>query len=321
MADTRLDYREAGPAKPVRVTQGFVGTMAWCRRRPLLTALEVLWRWTYGVPVLLLLRFEALRILLATPLDYAELKQMTLLDPMRSSVTLAKAMLLLGPPVLRLAVWLVPLLLAGWVVVSSLGRTLVLKRIDPRLAARPLTLMVLQAVRMLALCGSFAVWLWCLHSAADVAVTGPINQGQEPSLVLYFALAIIATLGLFTGWAVVSWGFSVAPPLAMLHGWGAGQSLRASFRLGGLKIRLVEINLVMGIVKIALIVLAMVFSASPLPFETVATQGFLTSWWAGVLVLYLVASDFFHVARLVAYLELWRASEEIRSPGALADVV
>jgi hypothetical protein len=28
-----------------------------------------------------------------------------------------------------------------------------------------------------------------------------------------------------------------------------------------------------------------------------------------VTVLYLVASDFFHVARLVAYLELWRAYE------------
>jgi len=66
---------------------------------------------------------------------------------------------------------------------------------------------------------------------------------------------------------------------------------------------------VMGIVKIALIVLAMVFSATPLPFESMTTPEFLMWWWGGVTVLYLVASDFFHVTRLVAYLELWRAYE------------
>jgi hypothetical protein len=46
----------------------------------------------------------------------------------------------------------------------------------------------------------------------------------------------------------------------------------------------VEINLVMGIVKIALIVLAMVFSACPLPFESVATPEFMAWWYVGVTV-------------------------------------
>jgi hypothetical protein len=76
-----------------------------------------------------------------------------------------------------------------------------------------------------------------------------------------------------------------------------------------LKSKLVEINLVMGIVKIALIVLAMVFSATPLPFESVTTPEFLLWWWVGVTVLYFLGSDFFHVARQVAYLQLWRAYE------------
>ena len=107
-------------------------------------------------------------------------------------------------------------------------------------------------------------------------------------------------------WAIVSWVFSVAPLLAMLRNLGPAASLRAAFRLGPLKSKLVEINLVMGIVKIALIVLAMVFSACPLPFESVTTPEFLAWWWAGVTVLYLLGSDFFHVARLVGYLNLWR---------------
>ena len=304
--------RYAGESRPPeRVTQSFVGTLSSCWHRPSLTALEVLWRWTYGIPVLLLLKYEVVRIVLATPLDYTALKQMTLLDPMKTSAILGQAAVALMPPVMAVSAWLVPLLVVTWVVVSSVGRTVVLRQVDSRLHARPLTLMGLQAIRLVALLASFAVWFLCLQWAARIAVTGPIAAGAEPSLVLYFALAIVATLGLFTLWAVVSWGLSVAPLLSMLHGWGTGKSLAASFRLGSLKMKLVEINLVMGIVKIALIVLAMVFSASPLPFQSVATQEFLYWWWAGVTVLYFVASDFFHVARLVAYLELWRASELI----------
>jgi hypothetical protein len=93
--------------------------------------------------------------------------------------------------------------------------------------------------------------------------------------------------------------------VAMRRGVGIMAALRGSWGLGGVKAKLVEINLVLGIVKIALIVLAMVFSACPLPFQDVATAEFLAWWWAGVTVLYLVWSDFFHVARLVGYLELW----------------
>jgi hypothetical protein len=214
------------------------------------------------------------------------------------------------PAVSNVVVWLVPLLIFAWVIWSSLGRTVVLRRVDPSLHARPLTLMALQAIRMFALAGSFVVWFRCLVWAARLTVADRLEQGAEPNLVGYFALAIISTLGLFTLWAVVSWVLSVAPLLAMLRGIGVGASLKAAFHLGLLKSKLVEINLVMGIVKIALIVLAMVFSATPLPFESVATQEFLWCWWIGVAILYFVASDFFHVARLVGYLHLWRAYEK-----------
>ncbi len=293
----------------VRGTQSFVYTLSECWRRPSLTALEVLWRWAYGVPALLVLRYEGLKILQATPLDYGALRSMTVLDPMGSAETLAKAMEVLLPPVLRVALWLAPVMVVAWVVVSSIGRTTVLRRADTRLHRRVATLIVLQAMRVLALLGSFAVWFWCMERVAELTVTGPVEAGVEPNLVGYFALVIVATLGLFTLWAVVSWALSVAPLLAMLRGLGVRGSLAAAFRLGPLRSKLVEINLVMGIVKIALIVLAMVFSATPLPFESVTTPEFLFWWWAGVTVLYFLGSDFFHVARQVAYLQLWRAYE------------
>ena len=158
--------------------------------------------------------------------------------------------------------WLAPLLLVVWVVVSSVGRTVVLRRVDGRLHARPVTLMVLQALRMVALAGSFAVWFLCVQWAAeDGDYWGRLRRGGSRIWCATSRWSIVATLGLFMLWAVVSWVLSVAPLLAMLRGLGVGESLAAAFRLGPLRAKLVEINLVMGIVKIALIVLAMVFSA------------------------------------------------------------
>jgi hypothetical protein len=296
-------------AGTVRGTQSFVHTLSECWRRPSLTALEVLWRWAYGIPALLVLRYQAIRILRETPVDFAALRNMTVLDPMGSAATLAKAMEVLLPSVLRVALWLAPVMVVAWVVMSAVGRTVVLRRVNGRLRSRVGTLIVLQAVRVAALLGSFVVWFWCMERVAEITVTGPVAAAGEPNLVGYFSLVIVATLGLFTLWAVVSWALAIAPLLTMLRGLGVGASLAAAFRLGPLKAKLVEINLVMGIVKIALIVLAMVFSATPLPFESVTTPEFLFWWWAGVTVLYFLASDFFHVARQVAYLQLWRTYE------------
>ena len=293
----------------VRGTQSFVHTLSWCWRRPGLTALEIVWRWAFGIPAAVLAWREAVRIWHAAPVDTAALGRMTFLDPMAAAKTLGETASVVLPPAIGVAAWLAPALLLAWVVVSSLGRTVILRRVDARMQARPVTLMALQAIRMIALAASFAAWFWCLRADGRFAVGGPMARGEEPSVVLLCAIAIAATLGMFVLWAAVSWVFSVAPLLAMLRNLGAGAALKAALGLGELKAKLVEINLVMGIVKIALVVLAMVFSACPLPFESIATPDFMVRWYLAVGVWYLVASDFFHVVRLVAYLELWRAYE------------
>ena len=298
---------EVRRAEPVRGTQSFVRTFTACWRRPSLTAVEVAWRWAIGAPATAAIGYEGLRVVRETGVDLGALKQMSLLDPMAAAATLSEMAAVLMPPLLRVAEWLGPVLLVAWVVASSVGRTVVLRRVDARLHARPGTLMVLQAVRMVALVGSFVVWFACLRAAGQAVVNGPIAAGQEPNLVLYCAVAIGTTLGMFTLWAVVSWVLSVAPLLAMIRDLSAGASLKAAVRVGQARGKLVEINLVMGIVKIALMVLALVFSACPLPFESVATPGFMVWWYVGVTLLYLVASDMFHVVGLVSYLEMLRA--------------
>lgn len=230
-------------------------------------------------------------------------------DPLGASAKFTHAVGLVLPGVEHFAFWLLPLLLAGWVVLSSVGRTLLLKRADAGMHTRVGTLMALHALRVVTLGLVFWSWLSILQWASRIAVTDPIAQRAEPNLVLYCGIVIVTTLAMFTGWAAVSWVVSIAPLVAMRRDFGIVGSLRVALDMGKLRGKLVEVNLVLGIVKIGLIVLGMVFSATPLPFSSVTTPGFLAWWWVGVSVLYIVWSDFFHMARLIGYLDLWRGSE------------
>jgi hypothetical protein len=276
--------------------------------------LEVAWRWLFGAPALLVLYYEGARILTAasSQIEAAGIGQVTLQDPMRAAVMVSDVYAVLWPPVLHTALWLVPLLALGWSIVSGIGRNVVLRRYDAALPMRPASLIALQLLRVVALGSSFVGWFLAIHWAANYAL-GSSGPNAEPNLVLYCALVICLSLGIFTLWALLSWVFSIAPLLALLEGRGILSSLCRGARLGPLTGKLVEVNMVMGIVKLALIVLAMVFSATPLPFESVMQGPPLYIWWAIVTLLYLAASDFFQVARLVAFIQFWRLDSEAAS--------
>jgi hypothetical protein len=123
---------------------------------------------------------------------------------------------------------------------------------------------------------------------------------------------IFLSLGFFTAWALLSWPFAIAPLLMLLEDCTPAQALARSLRLGKpFTGKLVEINLVMGIVKLALIVLAMVFSAAPLPFSDQLGADALHWITAAAVLFYLVASDYFQVVRLKGFVEFWKM---FRSP-------
>jgi hypothetical protein len=296
----------------VRGTQSFVHVLSECWSRPLLLALELLWRWLFGVPLLAVLGYEGLRIYAeaSSRLAAAGIDQLSIVDPMQAAEIASNVYAILAPPILRTAYWLIPAAVLAWVIVSGIGRNAVLRRYDPSLPRRWFTLGMLQLLRVVFLGGSFAFWFSAIQWSSNYALSG-----DEPNLVVYCALVICLSLGIFTLWALVSWVFSIAPLLVLLENRGVGSSLVRSLRLGPLTGKLVEINLIMGIIKLALVVLAMVFSAVPLPFASVMEGPPLYAWWAIVSVLYLVASDFFQVARLVAFVELWRGLAASTSSG------
>jgi hypothetical protein len=293
------------PQGRLRGTQSLVHIFGYCWSRPSLLLLELAWRWLYGAPALLLMYHEGERLLASVPLDATGISEFSLQDTDRATVIIANVWEVLTPPLFHLLLWLAPLLGLGWALASGIGRSYVLRRYAPELPFRPATLIVLQVLRVLALGGSFVGWFAAIQWSAATTLSGEI-----PHLVLYFALVICISLGIFTFWAVVSWIFSVAPLLALLERKSAAASLARSLRLGPLSGKLVEVNLVLGIVKLALIVLAMVFSATPLPFSSVMVGTPLYLWWVGVTLLYFAASDFFQVARLVAFIRFWRVYNE-----------
>lgn len=296
---------------PVRGTQTIVGQMGWVFVRPSLTALEVLWRWVFGLPLLAICYLEGEKILAVLPPEMTGLSDFDITNPWISAVKAAVAWDLYRPHVMEVMRWLAPVAALAWIVISGIGRNLVLKRMERGLPFRPIGMMVLQAawLAVLALTG----WAW--WSSIRWAAATHIGDGAEPDLVGYATWAIFLSLGFFSLWALVSWWVNIAPMLYLLENRTIPGSLWQSLKLGkAFTSKLVEINMVMGIVKLCLIVLAMVFSAVMLPFANQIGASILHQEWMIVSVLYFIASDYFHVARLKGFIEFWHLFREPSRP-------
>jgi hypothetical protein len=272
-------------------------------KRPSLVAIEIAWRWLAGAPILLLCWMQWHRILAAYPLAASGFTSIDPQNPWVAVEQLSGVWSYYLPHVIAVLRWLVPAAALIWIVVSGLGRNLLLIRMERGLSFRPGAMFGLQAawVSLLAL----TLWGWSRSiqwvAATHIAVSG------EPDLIGYAMWTIFLSLGFFTAWALASWAFSIAPLLVLLEDCSAPSSLGRSLRLGrAFTGKLVEINLVMGIVEIALIVLAMVFSSAPLPFIDELGSGALRVAWGGAAAFFLVANDYFQVVRLKAFVEFWK---------------
>lgn len=286
--------------------------MGWVVGRPSLLAIEVGWRWVFGIPFLAICWMRMQQILTALPPEASGLNAVDAQNPWVAVVQVDHAWTLYEPHAIAALRWIVPVAGLAWAVVSGLGRNLVLKRMEPRLRFRPMKLIVLQAAFLVGLGVTCWGWLRCVEWAAATHIT----PTGEPDLVGYSMWVIFLTLGFYTAWALVSWPLSIAPLLVLLEDRSAVSSLRQSLRLGkAFTGKVVEINMVMGIVKLALIVLAMVFSAAPLPFSDELGGGTLHVVWAASAVFYLVASDYFHVVRLKGFVEFWKMFRDGESAG------
>ena len=288
----------------VRATQFAVEHMAEVFRRPSLTLLEVLWRWIAGIPVLVLGWHEWQQILLAHPLEDSGFNSLDTTNPWVAIVQLAGVWTYYAPHVFAVLYWLVPAGAVLWIVASGLGRNVLLRRMEPGVPWLPFRMIALQTAWALLLALALLGWFRAMQWAAATHITAT----GEPDLIGFAVWSVWISLGFFVLFALISWIYAVAPILMLLEcRRSALSSLGLAFRLGkGFTGKLIEINLVMGIVKLALIVLAMVFSAAPLPFSDELGPTAMHVVVAGATVFYLVANDYFQVVRLKAFVEFWK---------------
>jgi len=310
-------------AVPAAAPRGvsFIDVLQQCRKHPSWLALELLWRWGYGIPLLAVIAWQFQRIgaQTAARVQATGVTHFALQAPMAGALAIAETYMILWVPVMRALVWLLPCAIVGWAFAAGVGRNLVLRRYDRTLPWRPGPLIVLQLLRAAGLLAMVVAWFSAIRWAANFSLAGVSAASEttaEPNLVLYLGLVIVISLAAITLWLLLSWVFSIAPLIALLEQCGVGASLRRSVRLGPLKKKLVEINLAVGYWKLAATVLVMILTATPAAF-VVAIQGvWLYTWWGAVSVLYMVLSDFFQVARVVGFVELWRLAVPSESPAA-----
>lgn len=278
-----------------------VDHMGWVFRRPHLALIEIAWRWIFGIPFLLVCLWQARRITAVLPPSAAGAARLNSTDPWIYAVQLGAVWDNYLPFLLHVLAWLLPVGIVAWAVLAGLGRGLLFRRMEPEVRYRPLSLAFLQVGWAVLLCAIFLAWYQSIQWVAATHISP-----ESADLVGYCVWAIFLSLGFFVLWALASWPLVVAPVLVLLEGRSALSALAQSFRLGRTFTgKLIEINLTMGIVKLMLMVLAMVFSAAPLPFAAQLGSGALHLAVVLSLIFYCVASDYFQVVRLKAFLEFW----------------
>jgi hypothetical protein len=290
-------------AEQIRGTQTLVDQMGWMLKSPLVVAVEVGWRWLFGVPFLLVCWSRAQHILAVLTPEDSGLSNIDPSNPWLAAGAFSRAVAKYDPLIAHELHWLLPIAAVGWIVISGLGRSLVFRLMQPGLRFRPLAMMALQTVWLI-LFGSIC-WGW-FRSVAWVAATH-FPQNSEPDLIGLAIWLIFLSLGFFTLWALVGWIVSVAPVLMLMEECSAGSALGMTTRLGKtFTSELFEIGMVMGIVNLALMVVAMVLSAAPLPFSDQLGGGALHVVWAGATMFYLVAHDYFQLVRLKCFVQFWK---------------
>ena len=276
--------------------------MGWMLRHPGVVAVEVAWRWLFGIPFLLVCWARLQHILTVLSPEDSGLSNINAQNPWLAAGQLNRAWWQYEPLIAHELRWLIPSAALVWIAVSGIGRNLTLKISEPRLRFRPLAMMGLQAV-WLAFFGGVC-WSWFRYIGRAAATHFP--TGSEPDLIGFAIWLIFLSLGFFTVWALLGWIVSVAPVLMLLEDRSPLSALGLTAKLGKpFTSELVEIGMVMGIVNLALLVVAMVLSAAPLPFSDELGGNALHVVWAGAAVFYLIAHDYFQVVRLKCFMRFW----------------
>ena len=111
-------------AAQVRGTQSLVDQMGWMLRRPAIVAVEVGWRWLFGIPFLLVCWSRLAAYFAVLPPEESGLSSIDPQNPWVAAGQFSRAVTKYEPLIAHELRWLVPVAALAWIVISGWAATL-----------------------------------------------------------------------------------------------------------------------------------------------------------------------------------------------------
>ncbi len=276
------------------------------RSDPALLALELLWRWCFGLALLAVLFVAYSHLRRAILISDADQAIFASEDPLAIANAGAALIAASQPLLLRVLLRICAVAAVLWVVAAVPGRALIARLIGRRLAAdygltiapdkpRWAVFVFLAVLRVLMLLVLFIGYL------AGVLIAVRVNTDQ-PNL-LADALIIAASLGVSAVvWNAVNWVLSLAPIFVVRDGLGPLDAIVAALSFIRRRYSFLAAIALWNCTLRGLVATAITLAG----IATVIWRPPHALWLTALLlaletVLYLVASDYFLLARLAAY--------------------
>src|SRR3954453_11073845 len=153
--------------------------MAWMLRHPAVVALEVGWRWLFGIPFLLVCWSRLQHVLTILPQENSGLTNINPQNPWIAAAELSRVWWQYQPLIVNEMRSIVPIAALAWILVSALGRSLALKAAEPRIRFRPAAMLLLQTAWLIVFGSICCGWFWSVGRVASTHFT----RGNEPDLI------------------------------------------------------------------------------------------------------------------------------------------
>jgi len=272
---------------------------------PSLGLAEIVWRWSFGLAVTVLLALSVREFLATLPVTGAEIFLLQTRQPPLVLQAISKIFKGSAPRVIAVLILLTPMLTAAWIVLASFGRAATLKTLFAHFRGsddlkdrswRFSPLLWLNFLRAIVL---FVALLGLAGAGLLAGAASPKNDPSPGGVFLIFWM-----LSMFIGlaWYVLNWYLSLAAIFVIGYVKTTFGALSAAADLchdhpGAL----VASTTCFDIVHAVAFVIASSASAVPLAFAEVLPGAMVLGGMILVALLYFAVADLLHVGRLTAY--------------------
>ena len=270
------------------------------KRVPALAAIEIAWRWTFGVIATVLLLFGVRAFLLGLSISPADEQGIRGSD--RAMAAAAVAHLFQQQGVLQrffeIAVAVVVPMALVWIAAATLGRIAVLKRLLGSAHVEASDILYLTIARAALLFACIVLWYLWMVICAFIAMTG-----ESPNYPLYLLLSLVALPVIAIGWGILNWILSFAPLFAARDGVGAMESYHRALQLARQeRAEFVSVTSWLGFPRVMAMVLILILAVIAL--FAIQSAIFATVVLTVVSLAYCAFADYLYVVRLAAYSQI-----------------